>query len=148
MVVLGDVFADKERRWMFRALVFGGLFDSIGVPAVSRYLRAHPDHAAFIARHLDGPSIDEGGKLKVPELADWLMSRFSEITEVWDEFMMGRHAFEVFGVPEGYEAAKDIASRFVDHPKAWVRKWAAAEIADMDRQIQAHQREEDRRERE
>ena len=48
----------------------------------------------------------------MPELADWMMSRFSENPEVWDEFMMGRHAsFEVFGVPEGYEAAKDIASR-------------------------------------
>ncbi|MDB5331751.1 MAG: hypothetical protein JWP03_2902 [Phycisphaerales bacterium] len=147
MAVVGDVFAHKKRRWIFRTLVFRSLFDSIGVPAVSRYLEAHPDHAPFIARHLDGPSIDKDGNLKVPELADWLVPRFSENTDVWDEFMMGLHAFEVFEVPKGYEAAKEIASRFIDHPKPWVRKWAAAEIADMDRQIQAHQRENDERER-
>jgi hypothetical protein len=148
MAVVGDVFADKKKRWIFRALVFRGLFDSMGVPAVSRYLEAHSDHAPFIARHLNGPNIDEGGNLKVPELADWLICRFSENTEVWDEFMMGRHSFEVFRVPDGYEATKAIASRFVEHPKPWVRKWAAAEIADMDRQIQAHEREQDQRERE
>jgi hypothetical protein len=148
MAVIGDVFAHKESRWVFRALVFRSLFDSIGVRAVSQYLEAHQDHAPFIARHIDGPSIDKGGNLQIPELADWMISRFGENTEVWDEFMMGRHSFEVFGVPEGYEAAKDIATRFQEYPKAWVRKWAAAEIADMDRQIQAHQREEDLRERE
>jgi hypothetical protein len=148
MAVIGDVFANKKNRWSFRVFVFRSLFDSIGVPVVSRYLEANPDHAPFITRHLDGPSIDEGGNLKVPELADWVMLRFSENTEVWDEFMMGRHAFEVFRVPEGYEAAKDIATRFVDHPKAWVRKWAAAEIAELEKEIKAHQREEDRCERE
>jgi hypothetical protein len=148
MAVVGEMFTDKKRRWIFRALVFRDLFDSIGVQAVSRYLDAHPDHAAFIARHLKGPSIEEDGILQVPDLADWLISRFSENPEVWDEFMMGRHAFEVFHVPEGYEAAKDMASRFLDHPKAWVRKWAAAEIAYMDWQIKAHLREEDRLERE
>jgi hypothetical protein len=109
MAVVADVFADKKKRWIFRTLVFRSLFDSIGVPAVSRYLEAHPDHAPFIARHLDSPSNGEGGNLQVPELADWLMSRFSENTEVWNEFMMGRHAFEVFRVPDGYEAAKAIA---------------------------------------
>jgi hypothetical protein len=148
MAVVGNVFADKKKRWTFRALVFPGLFDSIGVPAVSRYLAAHPDHAPFIARHLDGPSISAGGNLQIPELADWMMAHFSENPEVWDEFMMGRHSFEVLEVPKGYKAVKDLASRFLDHPKAWVRKWAEAEIADMERQIQGHQREEDLRERE
>jgi hypothetical protein len=88
------------------------------------------------------PAIDAGlfGCIKL-----W---RFSENTEVWDEFMMGWHSFEVLSVPGGYEAAKAFASRFADHPKLWVRKWAAAEIADMDRQILAHHREQDQRERE
>ncbi len=148
MAVVGDAFAQKESRWVFRILVFRSLFDSIGVEAVSRYLEVHPDHAPFIARHLEGPSINDDGDLQVPKLADWLMSRFHENTEVWDEFMMGRHSFEVMGVPDDYEAAKSLATGFLDHPKAWIRKWAAAEVADMDRQILAHQREEDRRERE
>lgn len=148
MAVIGGVLADRKKRWMFRALVFRSLFDSIGVPAVSRHLQANPDHAPFIARHLDGPSIDEDGTLKVPELADWLLARFGESDEVWDEFMMGRHSLEVFAVPEGYETAKGVAARFLNYPTAWIRKWAAAEIADMDRHIQAHPREEDRRKRE
>lgn len=148
MEAIGDAFGDKEKRWMFRALVFHGLFDAIGVPTVSKYLEAQPDHAPFVARHLDGPSIDEDDNAQVPELADWLLSRFGEDTDVWDEFMMGRHSFEVFGVPEGYAEAKNVASRFLDHPREWVRKWARAEIADMDRHIQAHEREEDLRERE
>lgn len=144
MSVLGEMFSQKDKRWVFRSLVFRELFESIGLPTVSQYLEAHPEHAVYIARHLDGPSIDAGNEIHIPEVADWVISKFSDTPEVWDEFMMGRHSFEVFSVPEGFEKAKGIAELFVDHPKPWVKKWAVAEIADMDMQIQAHQRDEDR----
>lgn len=148
MAFIGEELADEKRRWSFRVIVFRGLFDSIGVRTVSRYLETHPDHAPFIARHLDGPSIGESDMLQIPELADWMMTRFVEEPEVWREFMMGRHAFEVFSVPDGYEKAKETAARFIHHPKAWVRKWAEAEIKNMDWEIEVHRREVDRRDRE
>ena len=147
MSAIGEALADKEQRWVFRALVFRELFDAIGVPVVSRYLDTHPDHAVFIARHLASPSIDDKGTQSIPALTDWMMSRFGDDDKVWDEFMMGRHSFEVFAVPEGYEATRKVASQFVSHPEQWVRKWATAEIDDMDRQIELHRREEERRQR-
>jgi hypothetical protein len=89
---IGKWLLDKRRGVIFRISGFRGLFDAIGLPTVKPWVQEHGKVAAIgIARHLNGPRIENGTPI-VPELADWLLSAYRNVPEVFGEFAMGRHS--------------------------------------------------------
>jgi hypothetical protein len=146
--VVAEVLQERASRWIFISRVFRGLFESIGIATLAKYLDIHPDHAVYFARHLRGPGVDAEGLLEVPEVTDWFLKRYGADAEVWNEFLLGRHSFEVMSVPEGYIAARELASKFCSHPTEWVRRWAESEVAEMEREIEMSRVDQDRFERE
>ena len=146
MQAIGHWILDDRRGPIFRIWDFKGLFDSIGLPTVSGWIRTHGDQAAVrVARHLEGPSVGDDGTPRVPELADWLLTEYSGVKDVFREFVMGRHSGEVrvgSAIDRKPEVERSLAP-FRHHEKAWIREWAEAEWQEFESEIEWDERHED-----
>ena len=105
--------------------------------------------AVRIARHLNGPRVDEQGNPVVPELADWLLTEFEEEEDVFAEFCMGRHGGEVrMGHARDRRGEVEALVRpFRNHSKRWVREWAEYEMKELEFEISRDDQHEDEIER-
>lgn len=146
MKAIGRWILDERRGPLFQLLVFRGLFDTIGLDTVRSWVEQHGEIAAVrIARHLDGPALNENGELVIPELADWLLTRFSDDTRVFREFCMGRHSFEIRGghAREWREDIERLTKPFVHDHRKWVRDWAKYEMDWLEEETSRDDLEED-----
>lgn len=138
MQAIGKWVMDEERGVIFRLFEFRGLFDAIGLTHVKPWVEGHGSLAAVrLARHVDGPSV-QNGKPVIPELADWLLTSYQHVPEVFREFSMGRHSGEMrAGHARDREAQ---LTAFLSHFEAisteWVRKWIEDERASHRRDIE------------
>lgn len=125
MRAIGKWIMDDRHGVIFRMFEFRGLFDAIGLTTVRPWVEQNGEVAAIrIARHLDGPRVENDLPI-IPELADWLLSSFANVKDVFHEFAMGRHS----GVAR-WGNAKDrepeletFLNHFESSPQEWVRQW-------------------------
>jgi len=150
MTAIGQWVLDEKHGTIFRMWNFKGLFDAIGLDAVRPWVQQHGKVAAVrIARHLDGPRLDDQGNPVVPPLADWLLTEFWDAHEVFREFCMGRHSGVVrWGRARDHrDETERLTELFVDHPKEWVRAWVKNERDHLKFEIEHDDRWEDERNR-
>lgn len=146
MEAIGKWVLDGRRGVYFRLFEFRGLFDAIGLETVRPWVEKHGTVAAIgIARHVCGPSV-EHGVANIPALADWLLSTYQHVPDVFNEFAMGRHSGEMrSGHARDREAGlEQLLSHFEGNPKQWVRKWIDFERENHRREVEWHdQRDEE-----
>jgi hypothetical protein len=137
MNAVGERIADPKRGMIFRILVFKGLFDAIGLETVMSWLTEHgPDEAVRIARHVAGPHVEDG-KAVVPELADWLLTEYANVEDVFREFCMGRHSGVVRwgGGDDRRKEAEALVAPFRSDPRSWIQKWIKYEESEAEYEI-------------
>ncbi|HPF40178.1 MAG TPA: hypothetical protein P5081_10550 [Phycisphaerae bacterium] len=138
--------SDRKRGMMLEVGVHRGLFDALGLGQVKRLVEAHGIGAAtLIARHIQGPSVDEAGKAVVPEIADWLLSQYGEEKRFMSSFLRGRHDFEVMSGDgrDRLPALRRLEDAFADDPRPWVRTWLRYERDHLQMVIDWSDREDD-----
>ena len=146
MTAIGQWVLDEERCTVFRIRNFKGLFDAIGLDTVRPWVQQYGKIVAVrIARHLDGPQLDDQGDPVIPPLVDWLLTEFWDVQNVFKEFCMGRYS-GVVRWGSARDSSDDIGrltEPFVNHPKEWVRAWAQYERDRLQSEIERDDRMED-----
>jgi hypothetical protein len=149
MDAVGQRLLDPDRRPFFGLLRFKDLFEAIGLREIQRWLAEHGDeHVRFIARHLASPVLQDGVPF-IPSVTDWVLTEYEADEQVFQWFCMGRHAFEV-QVGHARDRRPELEQTlepFRNHPVSWVRRWAANELEENDREIKMDDEHFDRRER-
>lgn len=150
MDAIGRWIMDEERGPVFCIWEFRGLFDAIGVETVRPWVKERGVTAAVrIARHLDGPRLDDDGSPLVPELADWLLTEFEAEDRVLSEFCMGRHSGVVRwgGARDRQEEVERLVQPFRNHRQQWIERWIDYELQHLEREIKRHDQDEEEMER-
>jgi hypothetical protein len=124
---------DPEAGVYFYVSEFHGLFESIGLDVVRRWIEreAGVAGARAIARHVDSPLPTPENPMQVPPLTEWLLSEFEDDERVFDEFCVGRHSGEVYvgSMSRYFEDTEERMKPYLNHPLRRIREWAQYEIA-------------------
>ncbi len=148
MLALGSRMLDETTASLFSIDVYRGLFEAVGVDEVRQWVEEHGEQAARrVARHLAGPHIDENGNPVIPEVTDWLLTKYGNNRKVFTEFCMGQHSGEVRvgHARDRRESLHSLVDPFVDHKKQWVRDWARHELESFREEVQWDDEIEDQR---
>jgi hypothetical protein len=149
MDAVGRRLLDPDRRPFFGLLCFHGLFEAIGLPEVQRWVTEHgAEVVRYIARHLDSPRLQSGAPF-IPPVTEWVLSQFADDDRVFEEFCMGRHAFEVRVGParDRRTELERAVGPFLRHTLPWVRRWAEYELKENEREAEMDDYTDDHQER-
>jgi hypothetical protein len=149
MDAVGRRLLDPDRQPFFGLLSFQGLFEAIGLPEVQRWITEHgSEPVQYIARHLDSPHLQDGVTF-IPPVTGWVMTEFGSDDRVFQEFCMGRQAFEAqWGHARDRRAELERAiGPFLQYEVPWVRRWAEYELKENERDAEIDDELDDRRER-
>jgi hypothetical protein len=128
---LGEAFLDIGTGWRLTVVSLRTLLDALPVKVVEQWLGAHGRPAAIaLARHLPVPYIDKADKPIVPELTCYVLERFADDDQVFQEFCYGVHSGKLYtgDIAAQHEHEAEVARRFLDHPQQRIREWAQYEI--------------------
>jgi hypothetical protein len=150
MEAVGRHLLDPGRQPFFSLHRFQGLFESIGLQEVQRWVTEH-GHAPIrhIAYQLDSPCLLQDNKLFIPPVTEWVMTQFGADDRVFREFCAGRHAFQVrvgHARDRRAELERTLAP-FLEHPLHWVRRWAEWELKENEYEAKLDDYMDDRHER-
>jgi hypothetical protein len=148
MEVIGGAILDRDRRAIFGIDVYGGLFESIGLEAVRRWVAAFgSEHLHWLARHFPSPHLDAAGAVEVPPLTEWLFTECVSNQKAFDWFLMGRNGGARFWSGDQTEQKRAEMAPFLAHPLPRVREWAEYEVRSAEREAEFFRRydEEDER---
>jgi hypothetical protein len=139
----------KQGEWKFRILKYGDLVRKLPSSAVATWLdEVGVDGAKALARSLPAPFLDEQKKPVVPEITLTVLRRFGNTREVFHEFCIGLHSFQMYSgdIAGEHKREAEIAKAFLDHEDPLIRRWAQQEISYSERDEQrARQQQEERR---
>lgn len=129
MAGIGALMLDEKVGWHFHASKFR-VFRAIKPRTVISWLESvGVQGARRIARHLPIPYIDASGAEVVPEVTEFVLSRFEDDDVTFREFCVGTHSFQLYwGDLAAQKEAEAAAVRpFLNHPLRRVREWARYE---------------------
>ena len=96
--------------------------------------------AQAFARHLPAPFLDGEGKPQVPQLTEFVLTRFEDDDRTFSEFVAGVHSFQ--GYVGSYSAAREKeglqAKAFLNHRLRRVREWALLEMRQAEHDARIH----------
>jgi hypothetical protein len=146
---VGRAILDPQRRPIFGALIFRGLFEAIGLPVVQGWVELHGnEQVRWIARHIASPYLDDVARPIVPPLTAWVLESFEADERVFRDFCMGRHGFEFRSGPvESREELERRLRPFRDHPLRCVREWVDYELVHRDWEARVDAQMDDEHER-
>jgi hypothetical protein len=129
MGVIGRALLDPDRRGIFGAAVYTGLFDAIGVNNVRRWVDTHgSEYLRWIARHFASPHVDDQGQVGVPPLTEWLFTNREDDQRAFEWFLMGRHSGAKVWTGDQTAETRAEMEPYLQHPLRRVREWAEYEI--------------------
>lgn len=131
MATLGEAMLNNK-NYIFYLHVFRGLFESVEIDVVKRWVEANGIEAArALARHIESPSSKEKNESYIPPLTEWLLSTYEWDDRLFNEFIAGRHSFEVINISEAINNHKNLVSEmepYLQHKLRRVKQWAEYEI--------------------
>jgi hypothetical protein len=85
--------------------------------------------ATKIARHIPQPHVDAEGKPVIPELTEYVLTRFEDDDRTFAEFCAGAHSLQMYtgDIASAREGEAERARAFFDHPLRRIREWAGIE---------------------
>ena len=127
---VGEVMLDKRLSWKFQIFAYKSLFKSLPEETIIEWIREHGAEAArLLARHLPSPYISEEGLPIVPHLTQFILDTFEDDDEVFNAFLCGMHAYQVYSgdIAAQHEKEAEIARKFSNHSSKRIREWAQFE---------------------
>jgi hypothetical protein len=96
--------------------------------------------ARAFARHLQAPFLDDRGQPQVPQLTEFILTRFEDDERTFSEFMAGVHSYQ--GYWGSYAAAREKeglqAKAFLTHRMRRVREWVLLEMRQAEHDAKIH----------
>ena len=132
MGVVGAALLDPQGAWRWQIGSKREVFAALPAGVVMQWLsEVGIEGARRLARHLPSPTLQPDGAPAVPELTESVLSVYGNDTEVFKEFVVGRHDMEVSWGPVStqYEGRAKMGRAFLNHPLPVIRQWAEREIA-------------------
>ncbi len=132
MQKVGLVLLDPDREWRLRAARGSGLFQSLPLESVQRWLAtAGIEGARSIAHHLEPPSVDGEGRPVVPPLTEFVLARWGHDERVFSRFAASTHHMQMYGgdIATTHKREAEHARPFLSHPIPAIRLWAEYEVA-------------------
>ncbi|CAI8826852.1 putative TIR domain-containing protein [Priestia megaterium] len=149
---LGEKMINQEYRKSFFIQSYKNLFESIEIEVIKEWVRkAGVNGALALARHINSPSPTDDNNAYVPPLTEWLLCEFETEDRVFQEFLAGRHAFEIFNVRnrvEYHDSLVKVMTPYLSHKLKRIREWANYEIDTSESFRQSHELWEAREQRE
>lgn len=149
MSSLGKVMLNNN-NYIFYLHVFRGLFESIEIDIVKRWVQENGIEAArALARHIESPSRKENNECYIPPLTEWILSSYEWDDKLFSAFIAGRHTFEVINISDAIKNHENLVVEmkpYLHHKLRRVRQWAEYEIRESekmkkDEQIRRHREE-------
>jgi hypothetical protein len=129
MDVLGESILDRERRPIFGIAVFHGLFEAIGLNAVSEWVKKHgTETLPWLSRHFQSPYLSEDGTPVLPPLTEWLFREHEGNQKAFEWFCMGRSDRAWSESDTDPVRKRSEMQPFLAHHLRRVREWAQYEI--------------------
>lgn len=148
MEVVGLAILDRNRRAIFGIDVYHGLFETIGVHALKRWVDDHgQEHLRWIARHFGSPALEPTGQVVIPPLTHWLFTEREDDQRAFEWFLMGRHSGARMWSGNQLPRKREEMEPFRQHPLRRVQEWAAYEIQFTEREDERFRQLEDESER-
>jgi hypothetical protein len=129
MTRVGALMLDEKTGWRFFASKIG-VFHAIPAEVVIKWLEmVGVKGAQRMARHLPKPFVDASGSPVVPELTEFVLSRFEDDDLVFREFCAGTHSLQMYvgDIPKQRETEAASARPFFNHRLKRIRDWARYE---------------------
>jgi hypothetical protein len=145
MARIGALIVDETVGWRFLGSKLG-LFNAIPHDIVIRWLESVGVHGAQrIARHLPRPFVDSSGGVKVPQLTEFVLSRFEDDDLTFREFCAGTHSHQMYvgDIASQREAEAAAVRPFFNHPLKRIREWARYEYDSGIHEAKWHRERED-----
>jgi len=128
---IGPVMLDRAHRWRFGMKVPGGLFHSMPVEIVGRWLeKAGIDGARVIAGHLPSPSLDAEGRPLIHSLTEFVLTTWGDDEEVFGRFAASTHHLQLYtgDMALAHRREAERARPMLTHPIRAIRRWAENEV--------------------
>lgn len=145
-----NALKDPKRELVFHVFEFRNLFDAIDLEVLKPMIEAAGESVvAAIARHVKSPYV-EGDQPVVPDLTNWLLTKYGGNEKVVNSFLIGRHSGEWRSGHARDRASAQLAmlKRFEDRPEPWIKRWLQYERDEIKREIKMDDKFEERAERE
>lgn len=145
-----EALKDPKRELIFHVFEFRDLFDAVDLNILKPMMEACDDKTvAAIARHIRSPYVEED-KAVVPELTDWLLTKYGANEKVMNSFLIGRHSGEWRSghARDRAPAQQAVLKRFEDRPEPWIKQWIEYERDEIKRDIKMDDVYDERNERE
>jgi hypothetical protein len=129
---VGNVLLNPEHGWRLRMAARSGLFQTLPLESVQRWLaRTGIEGARVIANHLQPPFIDGEGKPQVHPLTEYVLATWGEDEAVFGRFAASTHHLQMYSgnIASTHRQEAERAKCFLSNPIAAVRKWAEQEMA-------------------
>jgi hypothetical protein len=138
MDAIGTAAMDEKRGWRFLV----GRYDVIkALPTqtvISWIDKQGVEGARRIARQLPAPFLSSEGVPTVPRLTEYVIQKFGEDKQVFNEFVAGVHNLQSYmgDIAGQKQNEADIARKFLNYPLRRIQQWAQIEIMDAEAQAE------------
>jgi hypothetical protein len=129
---VGKILLNKEHGWRLRLSARSGLFQSLPVESVQRWLsETGVEGARAIANHLQAPSVDGEGKPQLHPLTEYVLAKWGDDEAVFSRFAASTHQLQMYSGDIASTHRKEAAAArpFLSHPIPAIRGWAEREVA-------------------
>lgn len=131
MEALGRVMLAPNSGVYLSVAVLRGLISGLPIEVVRQWLEATGvEGARRLARHLPVPELGPQGNPVVPELTEFVFTRFEDDDQTFRAFCAGAGSFREYvgEMAPQKEAEASFAKQFLRHRLLRIRQWARAEI--------------------
>ena len=131
---IGQVLLDKENGWQLRVGARTGFLQSLPFESVKGWLLENGlEGARVIAHHLQPPSVDDTGTLRLHPLTEYVLTAWDDDEVVSRLFVASTHHLQMYGgdggdVASTHRREAETARPFFSHPLAGIRLWAQHEV--------------------
>ncbi|WP_330205520.1 hypothetical protein [Cyanobacterium sp. Dongsha4] len=131
MEKIGQIILDDKYRWHFKIEKYRFLIQNLPLAAIKQWLNSvGVTGARRISKQLALPYLDNNNQPVVPELTEFVLSKFEDDEETFRNFCISSHNLQVYlGDTVAHKNKEaEIAKSFLNHQLRRIREWASYEI--------------------
>lgn len=128
---VGEIILDDEYRWHFEIEEYRFLIQNLPLAAIKQWLNSvGVTGARRITKQLALPYLDDNNQPVVPELTEFVLSKFEDDEETFRNFCISSHNLQIYvGDTVAHKNKEaEIAKSFLNHKLRRIREWASYEV--------------------